>query len=72
MLDAIYMGVSKMKDARNSKKKPCSLFLTAAITIVAIPKNEIKSMVKEADVQIYSIGILARPRLQQKNCPVQP
>jgi Ca-activated chloride channel family protein len=56
MLDAIYMGVNKMKDAHNSKK---------ALLIISdggdnrsrYTENEIKSMVKEADVQIYSIGI---------------
>jgi Ca-activated chloride channel family protein len=56
LLDAIYMGVSKMKDARNTKK---------ALLIISdggdnhsrYTENEIKSMVKEADVQIYSIGI---------------
>jgi len=56
LLDAVYMGVSKMKDARNSKK---------ALLIISdggdnhsrYTANEIKSMVKEADVQIYSIGI---------------
>jgi Ca-activated chloride channel family protein len=56
LLDAIYMGVSKMKDAHNSKK---------ALLIISdggdnhsrYTENEIKSMVKEADVQIYSIGI---------------
>jgi Ca-activated chloride channel family protein len=58
MLDAIYMGVSKMKDARNSKK---------ALLIISdggdnhsrYTENEIKAMVKEADVQIYSIGIFS-------------
>ncbi len=56
LLDAIYMGISKMKDARNTKK---------ALLIISdggdnhsrYTENEIKSVVKEADVQIYSIGI---------------
>jgi Ca-activated chloride channel family protein len=56
MLDAIYMGINKMKDAHNTKK---------ALLIISdggdnrsrYTENEIKSMVKEADVQIYSIGI---------------
>jgi Ca-activated chloride channel homolog len=56
LLDAIYMGLSKMKDARNAKK---------ALLIISdggdnhsrYTEREIKSMVKEADVQIYSIGI---------------
>jgi Ca-activated chloride channel homolog len=65
MLDAIYMGVSKMKDARNSKK---------ALLIISdggdnhsrYTENEIKSMVKEADVQIYSIGIFSAAPTQQE------
>ena len=56
LLDAIYMGLNKMKDAHNSKK---------ALLIISdggdnrsrYTENEIKSTVKEADVQIYSIGI---------------
>jgi Ca-activated chloride channel family protein len=56
LLDAIYMGVAKMKDAHNAKK---------ALLIISdggdnhsrYTENEIKSMVKEADVQIYAIGI---------------
>src|SRR5205807_7298463 len=56
LLDAIYMGVNKMKDAHNSKK---------ALLIISdggdnrsrYTENEIKSTVKEADVQIYAIGI---------------
>ncbi len=65
MLDAIYMGVSKMKDARNSKK---------ALLIISdggdnhsrYTENEIKAMVKEADVQIYSIGIFSPNPTQQE------
>src|SRR5207244_9209890 len=56
LLDAIYMGLSKMKDAHNSKK---------ALLVISdggdnhsrYTENEIKSTVKEADVQIYAIGI---------------
>ena len=56
LLDAIYMGVAKMKEAHNSKR---------ALLIISdggdnhsrYTENEIKSMVKEADVQIYAIGI---------------
>ncbi|HEY6307665.1 MAG TPA: VWA domain-containing protein [Candidatus Angelobacter sp.] len=70
LLDAIYMGVSKMKDARNTKK---------ALLIISdggdnhsrYTENEIKSMVKEADVQIYSIGIfsLAPPTPEEVSGP---
>ncbi|HLJ26628.1 MAG TPA: VWA domain-containing protein [Candidatus Angelobacter sp.] len=56
LLDAIYMGMNMMKDAHNSKK---------ALLIISdggdnhsrYTENEIKSSVKEADVQIYAIGI---------------
>ena len=59
LLDAIYMGVSKMRQARYAKK---------ALLIISdggdnhsrYTENEIKSMVKEADVMIYAIGIYDR------------
>jgi Ca-activated chloride channel family protein len=70
LLDAIYMGISKMKDARNTKK---------ALLIISdggdnhsrYTEGEIKSMVKEADVQIYSIGIfsLAPPTPEEVSGP---
>lgn len=63
LLDAIYMGISKMKDARNSKK---------ALLIISdggdnhsrYTENEIKALVKEADVQIYSIGVFSQSPIQ--------
>jgi Ca-activated chloride channel family protein len=56
LLDAIYLGMNKMRDAQNSKK---------ALLVISdggdnhsrYTDSEIKSMVKEADVQIYAIGI---------------
>jgi Ca-activated chloride channel homolog len=56
LLDAIYLGMNKMREAQNSKK---------ALLIISdggdnhsrYTDGEIKSMVKEADVQIYAIGI---------------
>ncbi len=56
LLDAIYMGLSKMRDAKHNKK---------ALLIISdggdnrsrYTDGEIKSLVREADVQIYSIGI---------------
>lgn len=58
LLDAIYLGIEKMKDAHNAKK---------ALLIISdggdnhsrYTENEIKSTVKEADVQIYAIGIFS-------------
>ena len=59
LLDAIYMGVSKMRSAKYAKK---------ALLIISdggdnhsrYTENEIKSVVKEADVMIYAIGIYDR------------
>jgi Ca-activated chloride channel family protein len=59
LLDAIYMGISKMRQAKYPKK---------ALLIISdggdnhsrYTENEIKSMVKEADVMIYAIGIYDR------------
>jgi Ca-activated chloride channel homolog len=59
LLDAIYMGISKMREAKYPKK---------ALLIISdggdnhsrYTEGEIKSMVKEADVMIYAIGIYDR------------
>ena len=59
LLDAIYMGVSKMRQAKFAKK---------ALLIISdggdnhsrYTEGEIKSLVKEADVMIYAIGIYDR------------
>ena len=56
LLDAIYYGVTKMKDARHERK---------AILVVSdggdnrsrYTEGELRSQVREADVEIYSIGI---------------
>jgi len=56
LLDAIYMGMDKMHEARHPKK---------ALLIISdggdnrsrYTDSEIKSLVKEADVEIYAIGI---------------
>ncbi len=56
LLDAIYYGVQKMKDARHERK---------ALLVVSdggdnnsrFTEGEVRSQVRESDVQIYSIGI---------------
>jgi Ca-activated chloride channel homolog len=56
LLDAIYLGMDKMRQAQNSRK---------ALLVISdggdnrsrYTQGELKSVVKEADVQIYSIGI---------------
>jgi Ca-activated chloride channel family protein len=56
MLDAIYMGINYMRDARHAKK---------ALLIISdggdnrsrYTQREIRNLVREADVQMYGIGI---------------
>ncbi len=56
LLDAIYYGVEKMKDARHERK---------ALLVVSdggdnrsrYTENEVRAQVRESDVEIYSIGI---------------
>jgi Ca-activated chloride channel homolog len=59
LLDAIYMGITKMRQAKYAKK---------ALLIISdggdnhsrYTENEIKALVKEADVMVYAIGIYDR------------
>jgi Ca-activated chloride channel homolog len=59
LMDAIYMGVTKMRQAKYPKK---------ALLIISdggdnhsrYTENEIKALVKEADVMVYAIGIYDR------------
>ena len=56
LLDAIYFGLNKMKQAKNERK---------ALLVVSdggdnrsrYTESEVRSVVRESDVQIYSIGI---------------
>jgi Ca-activated chloride channel family protein len=56
MLDAIYMGLSQMRGARNTKR---------ALLIISdggdnhsrYSERDVRNFVKEADVQVYAIGI---------------
>jgi Ca-activated chloride channel homolog len=70
LLDAIYLGMNKMRDAHNTKK---------ALLIISdggdnrsrYTDSEIKNMVKEADVQLYAIGIFeaAPPTREEMHGP---
>ena len=66
LLDAIYMGLHRMRKAHNPKK---------ALLIISdggdnhsrYTESEIKSIVKEADVQIYGIGLFdSTPRSEEE------
>jgi Ca-activated chloride channel family protein len=71
LLDAIYMGVSKMRQAKYSKR---------ALLIISdggdnhsrYTEGEIKALVKEADVLVYAIGIYDRymPTQEEQLGPV--
>jgi len=72
MLDAIYLGLSQMKGARNSKR---------ALLIISdggdnhsrYSERDIQNFVKEADVQLYAIGIYeaagSRPTPEEASGP---
>jgi Ca-activated chloride channel family protein len=70
LLDAIYLGINKMKQAHN-QKKALLIISDGGDNRSRYTINEIKSIVKEADVQIYAIGIFeqAPPTPEEKNGP---
>ncbi len=59
LLDAIYMGISKMRQAK-FPKKALLIISDGGDNHSRYTENEIKSLVKEADVMIYAIGIYDR------------
>jgi len=71
LLDAIYFGLEKMKQAKYQRK---------ALLIVSdggdnnsrYTENEVRSSVKEADVQVYSIGIFdpEAATIEERNGPM--
>jgi Ca-activated chloride channel homolog len=56
LLDAIYLGVSKMRQAKY-QKKALLIISDGGDNHSRYTEGEIKSLVKEADVLIYAIGI---------------
>jgi Ca-activated chloride channel family protein len=56
LLDAIYLGMAKMRQAKQ-QRKALLIISDGGDNRSRYTENEIKSMVKEADVQIYAIGI---------------
>ena len=56
LLDAIYLGMNKMRKAR-WQKKALLIISDGGDNRSRYTDGEIKSMVKEADVQIFSIGL---------------
>jgi Ca-activated chloride channel family protein len=70
LLDAVYLGMHKMKEARN-QKKALLIISDGGDNHSRYTEGEIKSQVKEADVMIYSIGIYDHsfPTLEEKLGP---
>jgi Ca-activated chloride channel family protein len=56
LLDAIYLSLNQMRHARH-QKKALLVLSDGGDNHSRYTENEIKNMVKEADVQIYAIGI---------------
>src|SRR5207245_6431745 len=56
LLDAIYMGVSKMRQAKFAKKAML-IISDGGDNHSRYTEAEIKAVVKEADVMVYAIGI---------------
>ena len=70
LLDAIYLGMTKMRQAKN-QKKALLVISDGGDNHSRYTENEIKSMVKEADVMIYAIGLyeLAPPTPEEQHGP---
>jgi Ca-activated chloride channel family protein len=58
LLDAIYLALAKMREAHN-QKKALLIISDGGDNHSRYTESEIKSIVKEADVQIYAIGIFS-------------
>ena len=56
LLDAIYTGIQKMKEAKY-QKKALLVISDGGDNHSLYTENEVKSVVKEADVLIYSVGV---------------
>ena len=59
LLDAIYLALSKMHEAHN-QKKALLIISDGGDNHSRYTESEIKSLVKEADVQIYAIGLFTQ------------
>jgi Ca-activated chloride channel family protein len=66
MLDAIYLGLSKMRHA-HQRKKALLIISDGGDNHSRYTEGEIKNLVKEADVQLYAIGIFdSTPRTEEE------
>jgi Ca-activated chloride channel family protein len=66
LLDAVYLGLNKMRGA-HQQKKALLIISDGGDNHSRYTESEIKSLVKEADVQIYAIGIFdSAPRTEEE------
>ena len=66
LLDAIYLGVAKMRQARH-RRKALLVLSDGGDNRSRYTENEIRAIVREADVQIYSIGMFdLNPRTSEE------
>jgi Ca-activated chloride channel homolog len=65
LLDAIYLGIHKMKPAKNSRKVLLVLS-DGADNNSRFTLSEVKTLALEADVRIFAVGLFSRPRLLQE------
>lgn len=66
LLDAIYMGINRMRKATR-QKKALLIISDGGDNNSRYTENEIKSIVRESDVQIYAIGIFdSSPRSEEE------
>src|SRR5438105_2159658 len=70
LLDAVYLGMHKMKQAKN-QKKALLIISDGGDNHSRYTESEIKSQIKEADVMIYSVGIYDHsfPTIEEKLGP---
>ena len=70
LLDAIYFGLEKMKQAKYQRK--ALLIVSDGGDNSRYTENEVRSAVKEADTQIYSIGIFdpEAATIEERNGPL--
>jgi len=66
LLDSIYLGIAKMRQARH-RRKALLVLSDGGDNRSRYTENEIRAIVREADVQIYSVGIFdLNPRTNEE------
>ncbi|MFN9460069.1 MAG: VWA domain-containing protein, partial [Acidobacteriota bacterium] len=64
LLDGVYLALNQMKKARNTRKA-ILILSDGGDNSSRYTESEIKNLVREADVQIYAIGILNEERARE-------